>query len=302
MRVLQLDYGFYHYIMRGNCRQVMMYTETEFIVALNCLALIAYSFGVVIYAICFMDNHIHLIFKCLRSEVVNFVRAFRISLAKGVRREQGMAGSLGSRGYKLVELVTDEEKKDAICYCFRNPVHHGVTVNIWGYRWSTIRLYFGNSKPLGSYKIAHDESFIKAHLPRHRTLPSGWLMTTDGLILPQSYVDTSFVEDLFGSEENFREALKHKTKIEERNDPDDEMKPIVSHTNAEVESVILNYCKEVLGVERSILHLTVTEKYAVADYLHNNNLADSAFQISSILGIPRSTLYYHLNKMRKGRK
>ena len=299
MRALQLDYGYYHYMMRGNCRQVMMYTDAEFIVALNCLALIAYSFGVVTYAICFMDNHIHVIFRCLRSEVVRFVQAFRISLTKVVRRKQGMAGSLGSRGYKLVELVTDEEKKDALCYCFRNPVHHGVMVNIWGYRWSTIRLYFGNSKPLDSCEIAHDESFIKAHIPRHRVLPSGWLMTTDGLILPQSYVDTSFVEKLFGSEDNFREALKHKTKIEERNDPNDEMKSVVSHTNEEVEKTILRYCKDVLGVDKSILRLSASEKYAVADYLHNNGLVDSAFQMSSILGIPISTLYYNLRKKKK---
>jgi len=292
------NYGFYHYMVRGNCRWVMFWTNPEFIVALNCLALVAYDFGATIYAICVMDNHIHIIFRCLRSNVVEFVRAFRNSLSKNVRREQGLSGSLGSRGYKLVELKSIQEIKDAIIYCFRNPRHHGVSVDIWNYPWSTIRLYFGNGK-VDQYKIATDPKFIKQFIPQHRKLPKGWLMTTEGLILPQNYVDVSLVEELFGDEESFREFLKQKTQIEMRNDPNDEMKALVKHTNAEVELIILKYCKDVLGVDKPISLLHKDERLDVALHLIKENQADSKFQISSILEIPLSTLYYNWNKFKK---
>ena len=124
-------------------------------------------------------------------------------------------------------------------------------------------------------------------------------MNTEGLILPQNYVDVSLVEELFGDEESFREFLKQKTQIEMRNDPNDEMKALVKHTNAEVELIILKYCKDVLGVDKPISLLHKDERLDVALHLIKENQADSKFQISSILEIPLSTLYYNWNKFKK---
>jgi|GEM_PF-910477 len=293
-----LVYDYYHFFIRGESHSVMFYSAREIIVALNCLALIAHQFGVRIYAFCFMENHFHVVIRCRKKDLVNFIQSFRISLTKNVRKEQGSCGRLGSRDYQCNLIETEEMLVDKIAYCVRNPKKHGIMDDIWAYKWSSIRLYFASFEELMKKSdIVTDPKFIESRLPRKRTLPQGWFMNSLGLILPQCYLDTSVVISNFSSREEFAEFLTHPTQTELSNNPDkpeDDIVPsVVKHTYDEIIGSVKNLCSSVLNVSKPIEMLTKAEKFLVADFLWDNKLVDNAMQICNVVGIPRTSLYRH---------
>lgn len=292
-----VNFLYYHLIIRGECRSTMFYTAREYIATLNSLALSASKYKVTIISFCILGNHLHVILRADPEVYTKFVTSFRISLSINVRRIQGVKGRLGSRGFKCIILKDEEDLRDAILYCLRNPLHHNIVTHLKQYRWNSCSLYysnFDNENP--QMKINTDPEFIRRHLPTHRVLPEGWLMSTRGQILPQCYVDTEFVEKLFGDRQNFIGELRKKTGRELRNEQEEDTKIIILFSDVEVIKSIALFCKEHKRSYRPPVSMPKEEKFEIARFLRANGKANSILQISRILAIPPSSMYLNLKR------
>ena len=291
---------YYHFMMQGEGGGIMFFAAIEFIIAVNSLALAALLYDITVVAFCFMDNHLHIIIRCSEDDCQRFINSFRIRLTKNMMNQRESHGRLGGRGTECVELRTDHELKDAISYCLRNPLRHRITRDIWNHDWSSIRLYFRNNSSIDEGRTETDPKIIRQFIPQHFTFPDDWAMSKSGLIFPQCFVDTTIVERLFHSKGEFSDYLMEITDIEKQNLKEFEYdRPTARHTDKEVIETAKKYLHDEFQCNAQFNRLTLMQKYALADYLHNNALADSSAQIGRILGLPTSTLRYRVRHKKK---
>ena len=280
-------------MMQGEGGGLLFFQIVEFIIVLNCLAVASWFYDVKIVAFCIMENHLHIILYCRESDCQCFINSFRISLTKKMMHHRDSFGRYGARGTQCVELRTERDIKDAIAYCLRNPLHHKITKDIWNHPWSSIRLYFRNTHIINAKSSPINPVFIRQFLPEHFDLPENWQINDQGLVLPDCYVDTSIVENLFHTKGEFADYLNETTDIEKKNNSDFEYeRPTARHTDNDVISFVSQYIKDSFHSESPIYKLTLDQKYEIADYLYNNDLIDSITQLSRVLGLPKSTLNY----------
>lgn len=274
----------------------MFLSVKAFIVAINCLALAVFKCDVSVLAFCFLNNHFHIIIYCAPEVMSSFKQSFRGSLTKNIHNLTNDSGRLGGEDAKVYEITHLEDLRDAIAYCHRNPKHHSLTPNFWGYRHNTIRLFFKidayESKPKD---VVTDPLFIKRHLPRHRTLPEGCLMNNEGMILPQTFVAISMVEEIFHDRSTYNRYMETATKRETRGNKEEAMMRYVKYTDDEVFTMLQKHCIE-NHIKKPLGSFEPCEKMDAADYLYDNELYDSVAQISRILGIPVETLYSHFHR------
>jgi hypothetical protein len=197
-------------------------------------------------------------------------------------------------------LIKDEaDLRDAIGYCIRNPLHHGVTKDFYGYGMSSARLYY-NRYPVAADLVLTDPKEIAKHLPMHCKLPDEYRMYRSGLILPQCYVDILTVESLFKDKTSFLMFLNEPTRRELRGEQsEDVVKAIVKHTDSDVIECVRQYCKD--KFHKPFLRIVKKEEiFAMADYIRDNDLANSVVQISRILNVPINSLRYHFKCSKRG--
>lgn len=282
----------YHIILRGNGQSELFYNRRDFIIAINSLALAAAKYNVIILAFCFNDNHFHLIVRCDSQDLKKFMQSFRVSLSRNENREQNTSGFFGARRYSAFEISGEDDLRDAICYCLRNPLHHAISSSVMNYPYSSARLYFSEVNA-NSSTIITDSLIIKKMLPLNAKLPEGLLMNSEGLILPQSFVNTDIVESLFKNKASYLNSIAQPSRRELDRDKAESISKTkeVSYKDQEVIKFISDYFKTVLKKEKSIKELVAFEKKAIVKYLRNNFQSISATQLSRILFVPLRTVY-----------
>jgi hypothetical protein len=105
--------------------------------------------------------------------------------------------------------------KDRICYVARNEVRHNISCNIFNQKFCPVDLFF-NDRSIPVEDVCLNEDLLRAFIPQYDRLglPQGYVVDYSGLILPQSYVNFSIVEEIFETKENFYDSLLTKTEIE----------------------------------------------------------------------------------------
>ena len=205
----------YHFIVTSH-KEVMSRTKQDFIKANNCLAIAAAKTQSLIYAECLMATHHHVIVET--DNLTEFVRYYRRSYIHYFNINYCRTGKLGEKGFYYQELIGILHKQAALSYVLRNPVHHGVTVTPFNYPYSSIDCYFfrRNSQwrcninsPQENIDKKHYYSLLKTYkqrklfLPKDVLLPQGYAMNSHGLIIPDSFVETAAVENIYITSRNF---------------------------------------------------------------------------------------------------
>lgn len=284
---------FHHLIFRGDRCEELFYSRNDFYSGMNCLALAAYEYDIRLPAFCFLHNHGHIIDYSTPEYHKKFVVSFRVSIAKNINALHNFRGVFGGDSVNDSVLGDEDDVKDAICYCLRNPLHHKIETNFWRYPYSSVRLYYNHISPHSS-DIITDSKVIKSFLPCHKDLPLGFIMNKSGFILPQAYVDTMTVESLFGGEAQFNTDLSRVTEREKRGEEARFGQEESAHMNdSELISVIERHLKS-LNIESRICQLTILEKYEILNYLSRLNFNCSKAQIARILDIPYTTVCYRM--------
>lgn len=152
--------GTYHLFNRGNNRENLFYSQENYQYFLK-----KYEFYLSPYvdtfAYCLMPNHFHLLvrikdasdfpslgdFENLRprkktktdpeSIVSEQFRIFFMSYSKAINKQQRREGSLFRKYFRRKPVLDNGHLLNAVCYIHRNPVHHGFTVLLTDYPWTS---------------------------------------------------------------------------------------------------------------------------------------------------------------------
>ena len=138
----------HHITQRGNYRQRVFFDDQDRAVYLKYLDFNAKKYGVLIYAFCLMDNHVHFLVKPIKAE--SLAKTFRITHQRYSLYLNNRLNEYGhrwqSRYYSCVVLGT--HIPTAVRYVEQNPVRARMVACAWHYPWSSAKAHTGKK-----YKI-----------------------------------------------------------------------------------------------------------------------------------------------------
>lgn len=129
-----------------------------------------------IFTYCIMDNHYHIVLQNSSGKLSEFMKQLNGEYGTYYRRRAGGSGYVFQGRFKSTLIQEDKYMDMAIVYTLLNPVRGRIASSPWRYKWSSIREYF-----------------------THRRA---------------TFIDSGFVEELFGEKKVLRSLLKEWTEQE----------------------------------------------------------------------------------------
>lgn len=202
--------------------------EEDFKVAMNYLAIQAACCPeVIVLAFILMSNHVHLVLRGRRKDVVHFVNQFKHRYAIYYRKKYSIAEFLRRNGLD-VKLIPDEDEavERAVAYVQMNCVAANICSHPSQYPWGTGNAFFTSTKPggtpLGALSDRARERLLHSAC---NILPKTWTLSEDGYITPGQYVDVRTVELLFRSPRRLNYFLHSSSKARKRIEVDGDRLP-----------------------------------------------------------------------------
>ena len=197
--------------------------EEDFKVAMNFVAIQAHNGKVVVLAFILMSNHVHFVLRGSKEDVIEFMIAFKHRYSLCFRRKDGIKELLRENDVNLVEIpIEDEAPERAIAYVLMNCVAANICSHPSQYPWGTGNVFFNSApvtgKNIGSFSMRALKRLLHSNC---ETLPVNWIVSTDGYILPQNYVDVKAVEACFRSPKRMNYFLMNSSKAKKRIDSED---------------------------------------------------------------------------------
>ena len=135
----------HHVVQRGNRRLEVFFSDADRIAYLDHIQDACKRYGVVIWAYCLMNNHVH--FVAIPSETDSLARCFSEAHVRYTRRinlREGWKGHLWQA--RFGSSVLDENHLiAAVRYIERNPVRAGIVRDAWEYPWSSAAYHAGKT-------------------------------------------------------------------------------------------------------------------------------------------------------------
>ncbi|MCI1780047.1 MAG: hypothetical protein LKI53_08865 [Bacteroidales bacterium] len=259
-----------------------------------------------------MTNHFHLVVET-EGKPSNLIHYFRESLTAYYNGRHNKHGSLGTRkcGYRrIIDEKEDsgDDLRDIIAYVLRNPLWHGTVKDPYKYDWSSIKQYFSLPPKFNPLPKSHEGPY----LPYGITLPKGYSMDERGLIIMQNYVNSTRVEELFGTAANFYEKISRpsqtelkKIHFEQKKHPDSlilkqkRSATIMRISDTTITETIQKHLNELSLKKRDTPHtipqMTTEEKYRMVRLIKKEIPKSTYRQLSRIMGIPETSLRRRAN-------
>ena len=196
--------------------------EEDFKAAMNIIPIIAASIGVNVLAFILMSNHVHFVLEGSHEQVLEFITAFKKHYSYYLNRKYQIKECLRGNKVDIKELNLNEESLErAIAYVQMNSVAAGICFGPSEYPWGTGGSFFkvtpSKGKPLENLSFSSRCRLLHSK----KDIPRGLLLCEDGYIIPESYVKTKFVEDLFRRQSRMAHFLRSSSKAKLRLDAKD---------------------------------------------------------------------------------
>lgn len=153
-RPLRLTYprALHHVTMRCNNKE-FLFEEESFRLFLDLLKETCHKFGVPLYSYCLMTNHVHLLFKVKKDDVLSpFMHRLANTFAKRFNAIRRRKGHLWEGRFRSTIVHANSYFLRCMAYIDLNPVRAGIVKEPGDYPWSSYR-----------YLAEEDESFITLH-------------------------------------------------------------------------------------------------------------------------------------------
>lgn len=182
----------WHICTDGLARNVIFKSREDYVYGMNSVAVCAYRYGVEILAFCLMSNHVHFVVRGTYDNCRQFIGNYK-------RRLNALADMSGT-DVCMKRIADKEYLARVVGYVLRNPVAAGLQVMPWHYAWSSAGLYFRGDglntfscRTIGAYTYKEKRAILNSHIK----LPDSYMVSSEGVILPECYVDISAVENVF---------------------------------------------------------------------------------------------------------
>jgi putative transposase len=134
----------HHVLQRGNNRQAIFLSETDYAVWLELVAENAKKFAVTVHAYVLMPNHFHILATPLTDQgLPKMIHALGRSYVRYFNDAQKRTGILWEGRYRSTLVEAGRYLLPCMVYLDLNPVRASLAVNVLDYGWSSHRHYIG---------------------------------------------------------------------------------------------------------------------------------------------------------------
>ncbi len=258
--------------------------EEDFKVAMNYVAIVAYLMGVDVLAFILMSNHVHFVLQCQEEKAWAFITEFKRLYSFYLSRKFGVKESLRGNGVDVRPLGLDSELERAIAYVQMNCVAANICLNPADYPWGTGNCFFravpDKGRTLGSLSVRARNRMMHSKFD----LPSGWIVGEEDYILPRSFVNVTFVEQLYRNPKNMDYYLRNSSKAKRRLALGEEGLP--SFRDQIILAAVPDLCQTLFHKWR-IDELEAEQKSTLVTQIRRRFSADVS-QIARVTGMPYS--------------
>lgn len=292
---LTMEKKYYHFYSDGKKAAELFLSKSDFVAALNRLAVCAFRFpNVMVVAFTFEDTHVHFLLYCLEEEGRAFCDLFKRLTMIYISHTRG-GKPVGLQLIFDVEEIEDESylKKVGV-YVLVQPTKDGKGIMPYDYPWGSAPLYFRGEKVvpvwcvdrhgvvqeavrIGDMTCRERKKQFRTDIP----LPDKWL-TCNGIILPSNYVDIDRFEQIYRTHNAFRAFLSRSSDSEMIRQT--AIVKGVSLPDHEMREACWKVCREIFGV-RDVRVLDSTKRLELARRLRRRYLISSR-QLSRIVHVP----------------
>lgn len=196
--------------------------DDDFRAGMNGVAVIAHLLSMDVLSFILMSNHVHFVLCGSHNESEQFINEYKRHHSAYLQRKYGSREYLRRNDADIQQVGTEDESLErAIAYVQMNSVVANICLHPTGYPWGTGNAFFKLTPVQGrSIETMSRRSQIKC-LRSNVELPEN-ILISDGFVLPESYVQVRFVEEVFRTPARFNYFLvnssKAKKKIESGSD------------------------------------------------------------------------------------
>lgn len=283
--------NFYHVCTDGNSCQTMMKNDSDFLVAVNYLAISSWRTSVQVIAYCIMANHFHfLILSEDREKTVAFIALFKKMISMYLQKKYGMTKVMKDVGNGISLIGELRYLQNCVAYILRNPISARICSRIEDYPWSSYHCYFSDKRNHGFLKKVSELAarerrvFLKSDI---NLSDCPFLVDASGNVLPSSFVMVDIVEKIFrrsGKSFLFSLGVTNDSHMEY----DLTVKPLIRSADvdlvSEVERLVPRYFPG-----KTLSELSRSDKCRIIKQIFYNNKT-SIPQLSRVLGLPRDII------------
>lgn len=249
----------------------------DFKAGMNISAQVAATYHMDVIAFILMSNHVHYVLSCSYSEAIAFIERFKRLYSQYYSGRYGSSELLRGNNVDIRQIyVGDESFERAVAYVQMNSVAANICINASDYSWGTGNSFF-KTEPARGVKLGSLSKRAVARIVHSRVqMPYDYLVGDNGVIVPESYVNVKFVEDIFRTPKRMTYFLQNSSKARNR-------EALPSFDDQIILSAIKNLCVSMFR-RQSFDALDDSQKQEVVKQVRYRFSADPG-QIARITGL-----------------
>lgn len=182
--------------------EVLFRCEEDHGAFLNLAALRCFAMDTELIADAQMSTHAHL--NIFTDHPMKFASMLRMSYTRYFNHKYGRSGRFGEKYTYVMKVDGFNHQMVLENYILRNGLHHGAAPTAFGYKYCSVKEMFMNDLNQSS-EVASivSRNEIKSILPRHAEFPDSFVMSQNGVILRNCFMEIRKAEQYYGSARNF---------------------------------------------------------------------------------------------------
>lgn len=208
---------FFHICTDGEHNGIVHTNDRDYQQAIKILAVKAFQYGATVICYCLMSTHMHCIIYCNDyDQAQRFADGFKREYAKYVSLEYHINNIYKDIDCRPREITDFQYLKNCTAYVLMNAVTARIVQGPEEYRWSSFDTYFKKTPPAGITVQTLSYREIKRTFRTKVNLQSSKLMIDEeGNLIPGSFVDHKFIENIYRGEIPFFKSLAYTNCLEE---------------------------------------------------------------------------------------
>jgi hypothetical protein len=220
---------FYHVYTKGLEDDVIFRERADYVAGMNYVPVSISGLKIEMLTFVLMSNHFHFVVYGVQAECERFIDHYKSLVSRYVRNKYGIRKLLRAVKTSCSEIdLRNEGLKRIIAYVLNNPVKAGVNCMPQNYEWGTGRCFFTNiaqssaMRYLSEFGVREQIAMLRSEVK----LDASLRVNESGYIDPACYVNSRFVESLFGR----ARSLEYFLSVSNRSSSDGEGPVVFSDT------------------------------------------------------------------------
>lgn len=278
----------FHITMKGLEKAILCRDNEDYGVLVKYIAVCAHRKNVIVIIYAAVSNHCHVaVLAASYQDAADFADELKKNYAQWIQIKYSEKHLLKGTDVQAILLDNDWYVRNALAYIPRNALDNGCPVD--QYKWNSYRAYFcGSDKtatglPVNKFTRREQDRIMHTREPL-KDVP--WLIDSDGDILPESFCDVEYLEQVFNHDPAFwlktigslnpAEMTEKLVEVPGKMQPDSEFYKDVADISLRWFSL-------------DVAQLTKEKKYRLLPYLWRSRKT-SVNQLARILGLDRDDI------------